>query len=370
MNNRRLTKLCYLGLSLCLMLPPSALAVCDWPAWRAFKSTYISEQGRVIDPADGRNITTSEGQSYGLFFALVANDQEAFSTLLEWTENNLAQGDLTARLPAWLWGENEQQQWEVLDANSAADSDLWIAYNLLEAGRLWNNRRYQVLGTLLLQRIGREEVADIPKLGVMLLPGPVGFVQENRWTLNPSYLPPQLLARFASFRGPWQKLEKNYLTLLQGAAPSGLVPDWIVWDQETGWQPTSPQGSRGSYDAIRNYLWVGMLAKDAPQRASIVAHLQPMAEIVTKQQQVPEHINTLTGHSEGQGPLGFYAALLPFLHDTELTPLLRKQLAKAEFDNNAYYDTVLRLFGEGWSEGRYRFNSEGTLVIEHPLCKK
>jgi endoglucanase len=29
----------------------------------------------VIDPSDARKITTSEGQSYGLFFALAANDR-------------------------------------------------------------------------------------------------------------------------------------------------------------------------------------------------------------------------------------------------------------------------------------------------------
>lgn len=42
-------------------------AACDWPAWQRFKQDYISEGGRVIDPSNPRQITTSEGQSYGLF---------------------------------------------------------------------------------------------------------------------------------------------------------------------------------------------------------------------------------------------------------------------------------------------------------------
>ncbi len=89
---------------LLLLVSFGATAACDWPAWQQFKQDYISDAGRVIDPSSPQKITTSEGQSYGLFFALVANDRETFDRLLTWTENNLAAGDLTAHLPAWLWG--------------------------------------------------------------------------------------------------------------------------------------------------------------------------------------------------------------------------------------------------------------------------
>lgn len=151
-----------LSLGMLLLCAFSAAAACEWPGWQQYKQFYISPQGRVIDPSSPNKITTSEGQSYGLFFATVANDRPTFDLLLARTENNTAAGDLSARLPARLWGESDDKQWKVLDANSASDADLWIAYNLLEAGRLWKSRRYQTLGTLLLQRIGREEVADIP----------------------------------------------------------------------------------------------------------------------------------------------------------------------------------------------------------------
>ena len=374
-------------------------AACEWPAWQQFKQAYISEQGRVIDVTDPRKITTSEGQSYGLFFALVANDQATFEQLVDWTENNLAEGDLSARLPAWLWGQDEQQAWGVLDANSAADSDLWLAYDLLEAGRLWDNRRYQLLGTLLLQRIAREEVVDISGLGVMLLPGKVGFVKEDSWTLNPSYVPPQLLARFADLNGPWQAMQKSYLRLLAGVAPRGLVPDWIVWHNTKGWQPLpkakadadtdtnidteSKAGAKveannnhddydGSYDAIRSYLWLGMLADDAPNRDLLLAQLQPMATLTAKRGLPPEHINSQTGQSAGTGPVGFSAALLPLLAQSNpaSAEVQRQRLANAPFDEQAYYDTVLRLFGEGWSDGRYRFNGAGELLVRSLACQK
>ncbi|MFP2769772.1 cellulose synthase complex periplasmic endoglucanase BcsZ [Oceanisphaera sp. KMM 10153] len=349
-------------LSLVLLWSGSTLAACDWPAWQHFRQAYISEQGRVIDPAGGRDITTSEGQSYGMFFALVADDRDTFAQLLQWTQNNLAAGDMTARLPAWLWGQDQQQQWGVLDPNSAADSDLWLAYDLLEAGRLWHNRRYLMLGTLLLQRIAREEVANIPGLGVMLLPGKNGFVEEQRWTLNPSYLPPQLLARFAAFEGPWLAMRHSNQRLLLEAAPSGLLPDWVVWQPKEGWLPDPKTGSIGSYDAIRSYLWVGMLADDATDRASLTAHLQPMVELTATLGVPPERVDVLTGKAFGSGSVGFSAALLPLLQQTSAAEVQRRRLAAQPVGEQSYYDAVLTLFGQGWDQRRYAFNQAGELV--------
>ncbi|WP_375056618.1 cellulose synthase complex periplasmic endoglucanase BcsZ [Zobellella sp. DQSA1] len=346
-----------------LLLAPLAWAGCDWPEWHGFKEAYIGPEGRVIDPVDGRDITTSEGQSYGMFFALVADDREAFERLLRWTEENLAEGDLTARLPAWLWGRDEQRQWSVLDDNSASDSDLWIAYALLEAGRLWQIRKYRVLGTLLLQRIAREEVMDIPGLGMMLLPGRIGFAKESHWTLNPSYLPPQLLARFAELEGPWREMRGNNLRLWLESAPRGLVPDWISWHGSRGWQPAETSGSRGSYDAIRSYLWAGMLAGGDPDRVRLLEHLQPMVELTTDAGP-PERVDAQTGEAVGRGPVGFSAALLPMLQNGALADAQRRRLATNPPGDQAYYDSVLTLFGLGWDQRRYRFDEAGKLLPE------
>ena len=46
-------------------------------------------EGRVVDYSDAKLITTSEGQSYGMFFALVANDRESFDKIFAWSEKNL-----------------------------------------------------------------------------------------------------------------------------------------------------------------------------------------------------------------------------------------------------------------------------------------
>lgn len=344
-----------------LMWSPVAQASCDWPEWQHFKQHYVTDQGRVIDPSND-NITTSEGQSYGLFFALVANDQAAFDRIVNWTENNLAQGDLTARLPGWLWGKNDKGDWTILDKNSASDSDLWIAYSLVEAGRLWNNRRYQVLGSLLRQRIAHDEVVEAKGLGHVLLPGKLGFVSEQGWKLNPSYSPPQIIANFAENGEPWQSMKESNRRLLTESAPKGFSPNWIVWQKTGSWREDNDSQGVGSYDAIRVYLWIGMLADDDSDKDALLAHFKPMADRTAELGVPPEKVNTANGESEGNGPVGFSAALLPFLENSPLLAEQRKRVTEHSPTADAYYNSVLILFGRGWDEGRYRFNVKGELL--------
>ena len=128
--------------------------------WEAYAGRFISGDGRVVDPMRG-DLTTSEGQSYALFFALVNNDRTRFDLLFKWTSANLAAGDLGEHLPAWEWGKGKDGHWGVLDVNSAADSDLWIAYDLLQAGRLWNEKSYTQLGMALAAQIVRSRAGEI-----------------------------------------------------------------------------------------------------------------------------------------------------------------------------------------------------------------
>lgn len=350
-----------IGLFCCLFtLSQASAQTCDWPEWQSFKQQYISREGRVIDPSDGKNITTSEGQSYGLFFALVANDRDQFNQLLEWTENNLSAGDLSARLPGWLWGKRADGSWGILDTNSASDADLWIAYSLLEAGRIWHSRGYQLKGTLLLQRIAREEVADIPGLGHMLLPGKVGFANADSWRLNPSYQPPQLLSRLSQVQSLWAEVGKSNQRLLLEAAPLGIAPDWVMWRKDKGWQADENGGTKGDYDAIRVYLWIGMMAGELPERTALIDYYQPMAKLTERAGFPPESVDSLTGQANGTGPVGFSAALLPFLTDPALS-IQRERVLNNLPGADAYYNSVLTLFGLGWDRQYYRFNQQGEL---------
>ena len=350
---------------------PALAAECrPWPAWDAFRDRYVEEGGRVVDRSSERQHSTSEGQSYALFFALVANDRPAFDRVLRWTEENLAEGDLTGRLPAWQWGKRDDGTWGVIDSIAASDSDLWIAYALTEAGRLWKAERYAALGELLAERILREETEDLPGLGQTLLPGPKGFKPEKSvWRLNPSYVPLQLVQRMATLfpKSPWRRLVPSSVDLIVRSAPRGFAPEWVLYKGDDGFAPDPASSGEGSFNAIRVYLWAGMLATDEPARAVLVKRFSPMVQHVLANGTPPLKVDTREGSGEGVAPAGFSAALLPLLDAANQQDALSQQrlrvIAKGTLarDDN-YYDQVLSLYGLGWHAGQFKFARNGALI--------
>lgn len=349
-----------------------------WPAWSAFRQQFVSTDGRVIDSNSPVRHTVSEGQAYALFFALVANDREGFERLLRWTENNLCDGDLSARLPAWQWGWREDGSWGVIDANSASDADLWLTYVLAEAARLWDLPRYATLSRQIGERLLQEEAAELPGLGLTLLPGRQGFaIAPGRWRLNASYSPPQLLHRLAELARqtlqvgdpapPWERLAHSALQVTLASAPRGFAADWVVYDSQRGFMADSqgPEKTLGGYNAIRIYLWVGTLHAQAAQRTRLLQALRPMAEQVRSTSQVPESVDSLSGQAGPPGPAGFAAALLPFVQaqgDAATLQLLQQRLQQQPPRDDAYFDQALCLFAQGWMDGFYRFGADGRLL--------
>jgi endoglucanase len=352
------------------LLPVQAADCADWPDWNKFRAHFLSEDGRVVDPSTPDGQTTSEGQSYGLFFALVGNDRESFARILRWTEKNLANDDLTARLPAWQWGKRADGSWGVLDSNAASDADLWIAYTLIEAGRLWKNPKYNALGELLAERILREESVQLPELGTALLPGSQGFrPQEDTVRLNPSYLPLQIMRRMAALhpKSAWKQMASSSIETIVRSAPLGFAPDWIRYKSGQGFQVDSDTGGTGSFNAIRVYLWAGTLAENEPVRTVFIRHFAPMLRVIENNGAPPQEIDTRHGTVKDPGPAGFSAAMLPLLEAAKKPQLLRQQRLRIEAksplerDDN-YYEQSLTLFGLGWMENHYRFASDGALT--------
>jgi endoglucanase len=382
-NARRLSAV----LALALLAPAIAAAQsCEspaWPLWQTYATRFVQDDGRVLESSLKSNHSTSEGQSYGMLFALIGNDQPRFDTLWRWTSANLAGADIATRLPGWLWGQGTDGQWRLQDANSAADADLWIAYALLEAARLWHRPDYRQDALHLLATIEAQLVVNLPGLGPMVLPGPQGFVQPDAlWRLNPSYLPLPLLRRLAKEApsGPWQAIARNTATMIAQSSRHGFVADWV------GYQGTSAQsgvfvsdpinGDTGSYDAIRVYLWLGMSDTSEPMAALLLKRLNGMARSTVATGSPPETVQVLHGSVQGQSPFGFRAALIPYLQAkgqpkladqqrSHVEPALRQALARPDADAGAprYYDLMLSLFALGWADKQYRFREDGTLKL-------
>src|SRR5690606_32091293 len=219
---RRTTLHLLLGAALASAWPGRALAAASpclgpWTEWRTFVERHVEDNGRVVDFVNPDLRSTSESQSYGLFFALVDNDPFLFERILAWTRRELSNGRADLNLPAWLWGRAGDGSWRVLDHNTASDGELWIAYALLEAGRLWNRPGFTAAGRQVLALMRKAEVVDLPGFGTMLLPGNRGFAHGDSWTLNPCYLPLFAFRRFALAdpKGPWAKLAERSVALLR-----------------------------------------------------------------------------------------------------------------------------------------------------------
>lgn len=356
-----------------------------WPLWDAYTARFLDGQGRVIDRSTNDR-TTSEGESYAMFFALVDNDRPRFDKLLTWTEGNLAQGDVTQHLPAWNWGRNAAGEWKTVDQNSAADADLWMAYTLTEAGRLWHEPRYAQLGETMAARIAHDEVIVLPGLGTTVAPGAHGFHTENgTYVLNPSYLPPFILARFAKAfpGGPWKSILNSLPMLLGGDVAHGYVMDWLAYDV-TGLHPSPPPAqlsagvraaeAGGSYDAIRVYLWLGISDAGTPGLHSLLRELPAMASYLQTALIPPSNVDSSGKIVQVDASPGFSAAVIPYLLAVGAKEPARVQQVRLDATRDPatglygrsqeYYDQNLALFSTGFTEGRYRFDREGKLQVK------
>jgi endo-1,4-beta-D-glucanase Y len=359
-------------LSSSLLLADSALGAGvkseAWPAWQRFKLLYMGHDGRIIDASTEPQITTSEGQSYALFFALVGNDREAFDRILRWTHNNLCGSQLEKNLPARTWGRADDGAWRILDSDSATDADLWLAYTLGEAAHLWREQRYASLGAEIAGNILRQAAVTVPGLGTVLLPRPQGFVTDEGWRLSPGYLPLSLLRGLErQTKEPvWEELTRSSEQVILGSAPKGFAADWIEFTSH-GFIADRRSRGVGGYAAIRVYLWTGLLPASDPARARIVSALRPILESVEARAAPVEIIDTQTLEMHGEGPPGFSAALLPMLANARMTATLqthRQRAADGSLQNNqSQYSDALTLFGLGWLEQRYRFNRSGLLSV-------
>lgn len=333
-----------------------------WPMWDSFKAANIDASARVIDYSDSRQITTSEGQSYAMFFALVADDRETFDRLLDWTEKNLAKGDITKQLPSWLWGKNGAN-WGIIDSNNATDSDLWIVYDLLEASRIWNEPRYAEKARAMMELL-KNDVREVANLGRVLLPGGRGFDHASHVTLNPSYWPLFILRRMALEDPYWNTVAEGTVRALVRTAPAGFSPDWAKIDK-TG-KLIAPEGedyTLGSYNSIRVYLWAGMLSPEDPAYGILKNQFAPMVKLTEAMNMPPEKVNVVTGSVNQAGSAGFAACLLELVNGTKTADFIRTVIGSEPIIGENYYRNVLMLYGTGFDEGLYRFDRNGRLEI-------
>lgn len=225
----------------------------DNTLWPKFKSAFLHPSGRIIDNGNG-GVSHSEGQGYGLWLALGANDRSAFDTMLQWTEATLARPDRAL----FAWRYDPRRSDPVSDKNNATDGDIFIAWALARAAELWREPAYAkrseeiraaILADLVVERFGWR----------LLLPGLDGFSSPNLVTVNPSYFIWPAFDKFRAIDGAsvWGSLISDSEKLLTAArfGPRRLPTDWVDVTAGPTLAPAASKPTRFGFDAIRIPLY-------------------------------------------------------------------------------------------------------------------
>jgi len=305
--------------------------------WQAYKTRFVTDQGRVVDTGNGQ-ISHSEGQGYAMLLAVAANDRETFDRLWGWTRANLMVRD--DELVAWRW--EPQKRPAVADVNNASDGDILIAWALAEAADCWREPAYAIAGRRIAVEAARKVVLFKTKLGAILLPGVSGFHADDRSdgpVINLSYYVFPAFARLALVAPEfdWAGLSETGLSLLdQTRRLSGPLPaDWMsLKDDKVA--PAAGFAPAFSYNAVRVPLymaWAGLGERE---------QYAPFMALVKRTHGALAMIDVTTGKDLGPfggDAIGAIGALVACVYEGAKAP--RMMLASHAHEN--YYPATLHM---------------------------
>lgn len=246
--------------------------------WAEYKKRFIQSDGRIIDRVNG-GITHSEAIGYALYFSYAFKDTETFEKVLDWYHNNMPLNRFG--LTGWKWGKSSEGEWKMLDNNSAADGDLWIAYSLLLMHERRANAAYKDEAIKRLEAVKKQLLRTAAKQ-ILLLPSEFGFEHNGQLRINPSYYLFQIFDTFSRYDNDpcWKNVINGGINMLESGrySPLKLNPDWLVVDSTTGTFSPDEKQHRFGYDAIRIPLNIIMspLSKERKRRL-----LKPYSDYVT-----------------------------------------------------------------------------------------
>ncbi|GJD58579.1 glycosyl hydrolase family 8 [Methylobacterium dankookense] len=245
--------------------PLLAGALGDDEAWRTYRARFVTEQGRVIDTANGM-ISHSEGQGYGMLLAVAAGDRPTFERIWGWTRANLmVRSD---ELLAWRWSPDQRPA--VADMNNATDGDILVAWALLEAAEAWGEAAYRTASRRIAVEFGRKSILFKDPRGALLLPAVSGFAPPTRPDgplINLSYwiFPAFQRLSIVAPEYDWPALVRSGLAFLRASrfGPSSLPTEWISAKEEL--RPADGFPALFSYNAIRIPLYLAWAGVGRPE---------------------------------------------------------------------------------------------------------
>jgi endoglucanase len=316
-------------------------------AWQAYKSHFITNEGRVVDTGNN-DISHSEGQGYAMLLAVAANDRTMFERLWGWTRANLMVRD--DELIAWRWEPRKRPG--VADMNNASDGDILVAWALAEAAELWSDLSYRTAGRRIAVEVARKVVLFKTKVGAILLPAVAGFHSDDRPDgpiVNLSYYVFPAFARLplVAPEVDWAGLTQTGLDLLDmtRTTPEALPPDWMSLKD---WKYAPAQGfpPQFSYNAVRVPLylaWAGIGERE---------QYAPFMSLVARTRGALSIVDVSTGKnvsSFGETGIGAIGALTACVVEGAKAPSL---MLASHADEN-YYPATLHMLALVAMQMRY-----------------
>ena len=248
-------------------LPRILSASPDAQEWATFKARFVRPDGRVVDTYNG-GVSHTEGQGFGMLFAVAFDDREAFERIWTWTDAHLRWEG------TWLhaWRYEPGTDTPVPDANNATDGDLFIAWALERASRRWHEPLYAEAARRIARDIRRLLITEIGGR-TLLLPGFTGFETGDGATVNLSYYVfPAIEALIAIDPAPiWERLRRDGVELIEDARFGhwGLAPDWLRIAPSGEIRPAPDRPARFGYDAVRIPLYLVWAGLGTPERLRV-----------------------------------------------------------------------------------------------------
>jgi endoglucanase len=158
------------------------------------------------------------------------------------------------------------------------------------------------------------------------------------------------------------------------ATPGSLSPAALPVQEGADRSGSDSRQPAGSYDAIRVYLWIGIADPETPGVKESLSGLAGMAEYMKSHPAPPRRVDGDGKVLEAEGPVGFSAAVVPYLHALSMKQeeKLQSNRVAGMYDSSRglygrdalYYDQNLVLFAKGWAEERLRFDRQGRLKVK------
>lgn len=324
-------------------------------SWEYYKKTFISDDGRVIDPQRG-SVTTSEGQAYAMRRALMMNDKVTFDKTYNWAKYNLQHKH--NKLFAWLWGqknpgEQREMEYGIIDQNGATDAGTEIAIALILASKIWEQESYMNDALSLMKDIWNKETIEVK--GERILISGVNQNRTENVEVNPSYFMPFGFRIFAEVDEDhdWQRLVDSSYRLTNWCIDhikSELPPDVFYINRNTGVITFKKDKSDFSYDAVRVFyrFYVDYTITKDPRAEKLLSRSKIFITKWKREKKFYTNYKQNGQLKDYNEAIGSIALLLPVIkmYDKKVAAEIYQNRIKAKYHSKGYWSDPMDYYAQ------------------------